>query len=224
MQSAAVDILGYAAAAAVFATYSMRTMIPLRLVGIISNCLFILYGWEAGAVPVLVLHVVLLPLNVWRLRQMVVLIEKVKAAASGDLSTDWLKPFMTARRCTAGEVLFRAGEAADRMYCVVSGAYSLVEAGLTVERGTLVGEIGLVSQHNRRALTFRCDAAGELLVMNYQRVRELYFQNPQFGFYLLRLITDRLIRDMLTGNEGASVAIRSSFGDLEPADVVPAQT
>jgi hypothetical protein len=62
--------------------------------------------------------------------------------------------------------------------------------------------------------------------MKYERVRELYFQNPQFGFYLLRLITDRLIRDMLSGNEGASVAIRSSFGDLEAVSIpaVPAQT
>lgn len=217
MQVGVVDVLGFAAGAAVFATYSMKTMIPLRLVGIVSNCLFIGYGWMAGAVPVLVLHAGLLPLNVWRLRQMVTLIAKVKAAAAGDLSMEWLKPFMGSRPCATGEVLFRAGDVADCMYCVVSGRYELVEAGIDVPAGSLVGEIGLVSPRNRRMLTFRCVEAGELLVMDYQRVRELYFQNPQFGFYLLRLVADRLIADMMANHEGAREAIRSSFGDLEPA-------
>lgn len=210
----AVDFPGYAAAAAVFATYSMKTMIPLRLVGIVSNCLFVVYGYAAGAVPVLVLHLVLLPLNAWRLRQMVILISKVKHAAAGDLSIGWLRPFMSARHCVPGDVLFRVGDRADRMFYVVSGTFRLVELDLTVSAGALIGEIGLVSPGNRRTLTFRCDQPGELLVMDYQRVRELYFQNPEFGFYLLRLVGERLVRNMVVMNEQAETAWRSSFGDF----------
>lgn len=213
--STLVDGLGYAAALAVFATYSMKTMIPLRLVGIISNCLFVLYGYLAGALPVLVLHLVLLPLNAWRLWQMKSLIEKVKQAAAGDLSIQWLKPFMASRPCRAGDVLFQAGNAADRMYYVVSGSFSLVEPDLEIGPGALVGEIGLVSPNNRRTFTFRCEADGELLVMGYERVRELYFQNPEFGFYLLRLVTERLIRNMVLQTEATENTIRSSFGDLQ---------
>jgi hypothetical protein len=33
---------------------------------------------------------------------------------------------------------------------------------------------------------------GEVLTASYQQVKELYFQNPQFGFYFLRLTTERL--------------------------------
>src|SRR5688572_26634558 len=57
------DIVGYIAAMLTIATYSMRTMIPLRVVGICSNCLFIAYGYFAPAYPQLLLHAILLPLN-----------------------------------------------------------------------------------------------------------------------------------------------------------------
>lgn len=216
--SGAVDFLGYAAGAAVFATYSMKTMIPLRLVGIVSNCLFVLYGYISGAVPVFLLHLLLLPLNVWRLRQMVMLIAKVKHAAAGDLSIGWLRPFMSARHCVPGDILFRVGDRADRMFYVVSGSFRLVELDLPMFSGALIGEIGLVSPGNRRTLTFRCDKPGELLEMDYERVREMYFQNPQFGFYLLRLIGERLVRNMVITNDQAENAWRSSFGDFGNAE------
>lgn len=64
------DLLGYAAGLAVIATYSMSSMVPLRILGIGSNLLFISYGLLAGATPVLVLHMILLPLNGWRLWQL----------------------------------------------------------------------------------------------------------------------------------------------------------
>jgi len=210
-----VDVLGYAAGAAVIGTYSMRTMIPLRIVGLLSNALFISYGFLAQATPVLVLHLILLPLNAWRLRQMVLLIRKVKQAASGDLSIGWLKPFMSSRPCREGDVLFKVGDRADRMFYVVSGRYRLVELDMEIRRGALIGEIGLVSPGNRRTLTFRCDRAGELLVMDYQTVRELYFQNPHFGFFLLRLIGERLVRNMVVLNDRAESALRSSFSELQ---------
>ncbi len=32
-----------------------------------------------------------------------------------------------------------------------------------------------------------------MLVINYDQVRELYFENPEFGFYFLRLVGERLL-------------------------------
>ena len=42
--------LGYLASTLVFATFWMRTMLPLRLVAIASNVAFAGYGWLVGAV------------------------------------------------------------------------------------------------------------------------------------------------------------------------------
>lgn len=61
------DILGYAASAAVLASFLMRTMVPLRLVAILSNVLFVAFGYVQSIHPILFLHMVLLPINSWRL-------------------------------------------------------------------------------------------------------------------------------------------------------------
>jgi hypothetical protein len=61
------DVLGYAAASAVLASFMMRSMVLLRLVAILSNVLFLSYGYVAHIYPVLLLHAALLPINVARL-------------------------------------------------------------------------------------------------------------------------------------------------------------
>ena len=64
-----VDGVGYLAASLVLATFCMRQMVALRLVAIASNAAFIGYGLLAGIDPVLLLHVLLLPMNALRLAQ-----------------------------------------------------------------------------------------------------------------------------------------------------------
>lgn len=64
-----LDIVGYLASALVLVTFYMTEMLPLRLVAIASNVAFIAFGYLAGITPILLLHIWLLPLNLWRLRQ-----------------------------------------------------------------------------------------------------------------------------------------------------------
>lgn len=61
------NVLGYAASCAVLGSFLMRTMVPLRLVAILSNVLFLAYGYIENIHPVVFLHMTLLPINVWRL-------------------------------------------------------------------------------------------------------------------------------------------------------------
>jgi len=63
------DLTGYAASATVLATFCMNNMRHLRLLAIGSNVLFILFGSMAHIYPVLLLHVILLPVNIARLMQ-----------------------------------------------------------------------------------------------------------------------------------------------------------
>jgi two-component system, cell cycle response regulator DivK len=64
-----INLLGYAASATVLAAFCMNTMIPLRLTAILSNILFASFGLKAHIYPVLILHVILLPVNTLRLIQ-----------------------------------------------------------------------------------------------------------------------------------------------------------
>ena len=70
---------------------------PLRVFGIISALFFVAYGALAGAMSTFFMYLLLLPLNSWRLFQMRGLVKKARVAAQGDLSMDWLKPFMNRR-------------------------------------------------------------------------------------------------------------------------------
>ena len=65
------ELLGYLAAGLVLATFSVRSITTLRSVAIVSNLLFIAYAASAQLLPVLILHALLVPLNVWRLRHAV---------------------------------------------------------------------------------------------------------------------------------------------------------
>ncbi|RZI73095.1 MAG: hypothetical protein EOP80_12500 [Variovorax sp.] len=63
----ATDALGYLAAFLVLAAFCMRDMTALRVLAFASNLAFIGYAASAGLQPVLLLHIVLLPVNLWRL-------------------------------------------------------------------------------------------------------------------------------------------------------------
>lgn len=64
-----VSDIGYLASAFVFAGFCMHTMIPLRVAAICSNITFIAYGALGGIYPVLILHLLLLPMNIWHISQ-----------------------------------------------------------------------------------------------------------------------------------------------------------
>ncbi|WP_163540246.1 cyclic nucleotide-binding domain-containing protein, partial [Klebsiella pneumoniae] len=84
------------------------------------------------------------------------LVREVKRSVHSDLSMAWLKPFMTERPCETGEVLFYKDEKAEEMFYIVSGRYRLVEMGLELPVGSLVGEMGMLSPSNKRTGTLEC--------------------------------------------------------------------
>ena len=120
-----IELSGYLASALVFLTFYMKTIIPLRVVAILSNVAFMTYGLGGHLYPVFILHAILLPLNCLRLPQMRILIQKVRAASQGELSMEWLVPMMRRRQCAKGDVLFRRGDPAKELYVVFSGSLRL---------------------------------------------------------------------------------------------------
>lgn len=194
-------IVGFVAAGLTIATLSMRTMVPLRMTGIAANVAFVAYGLMFGSLPTVILHCILFPLNVYRLAEMLTLIKQVKAASAGDLNMDWLKPFMHKRPIEAGEILFRKGDEANHMYFVVTGRLHLNEIDIEVRPGSVVGELGMLAPARKRTQTLECRESGTLLEIGYDKIEELYHQNPTFGFYFLRLSTARLFDNIERANK-----------------------
>ena len=206
VQMSWVEVIGYVASVLVFCTFYMKTMIPLRVVGILSNVAFMTYAAGGRIHPVLILHAILLPLNCVRLIQMQTLIKKVRDAAKGDCSMEWLIPYMQSRTLEKG-VLFRKGDAADEMYMLLKGSIRLKDVGVTIHPGTVIGEIGIFAPSRQRTDTAICESDVEVATISNDRVRQLYHQNPKFGFYLINLVTDRLLQNFskvqsVAGNVG----------------------
>jgi hypothetical protein len=62
-----IDLVGYVASTLVFATFYVRKILTIRLIAIFSNVAFIAYGLGYHLPPILILHSVLLPLNFYRI-------------------------------------------------------------------------------------------------------------------------------------------------------------
>lgn len=191
-----VEAIGWLGAALSISASAMKTIIPLRCLGIATNVVTLAYAFFMGLYPSMTVNLILLPLNSLRLYQMLKLIRKVKHASRSDLNMEWLKPFMAKREVKTGEIIFAKGDSADCMFYTLSGRYRLRELGIELPQGHVVGEMGFMSPNNRRTQTLECIESGEVLSISYDEVRQLYFQNPEFGFYFLRLASERLFNNM----------------------------
>jgi CRP/FNR family cyclic AMP-dependent transcriptional regulator len=185
-------IPGYVGALLVVASFVVRTMIPLRALSAGSNICIILYAYLDGQYPTLALNAALLPLNMLRMAQMMKLVRRVRVAARGDHTMEWLKPYMTRRRCARGHFLFRKGDVADTMFYIASGSFRIPELGIDKVAGEFVGELGLLAPDHRRTQSMECVEHANVLAIRYDQVHELFFQNPDFGFYFMQLASERL--------------------------------
>ena len=199
-----IDFLGYAASGTVLATFCMSTMIPLRLVAIFSNVLFALFGFWAQIYPVMILHLILLPVNILRLMQIRHLVQRT--SQSTDLSMQNLVPFMTHRQFRAGETMIRKGDQADRLFYLVHGQVEVAEFGKAISSGTVLGEIGVFARDQRRMATVICRTDCEVYELSEHKAKELYYQDPSFGYAVLQMIIARLMEDMNALAEFASRA------------------
>ena len=180
------------------ASSTMQTMIPLRLFGILTNLVLVATAIPSHNYATMAVQTMMLGFNSYRLHQMLQLVRSVKKSVNSDLSMEWLKPFMTERKCASGDVLFYKDEKAEDMLYIVSGRFKLVESGIELPVGAIVGELGMLSPSNVRTQTLECVEAGVILSVSYSQVEQLYVQNPAFGFYFLRLASARLFQNIET--------------------------
>jgi CRP-like cAMP-binding protein len=190
------NMFGLVGAIFFVATLLMQTMVPLRVANM-AGCTFVAaYGALSGNVATFLLYLLLLPINAIRLRQMLKLVKKARTATQGDMPMEWLKPFMTERRYRRGDILFKKGDAATEMLLIVTGKFLVKEIGVELSPGRIMGEFGFLTPDNRRTAAVECIEDGQVLSITYERLLEIYFQNPQFGYYFLVLTSQRLLENI----------------------------
>lgn len=190
-----MEIVAWVAAGLVFLSFFMKTIVPLRTLAIASNVVFICYalmGINFGifdkVLPIFVLHIALLPLNVMRLRQVRNTIRSVQAMTREHASLDALIPYMKHESLKRGQLLFKKGDLADRLFVLKKGRVKLVEFDKTLEPGTVFGEVGIFSESAVRTSSALSDEDCELYSLTSEKAIELFYQDPRFGFSIVRAL------------------------------------
>jgi CRP/FNR family cyclic AMP-dependent transcriptional regulator len=175
----------------------VRTMQPLRWLAAGSNAGLLVYGALHPSMTTLAVAGALLPINIYRAVEVTRLTRRVNRAQSdADMAGLWLRPHMKPRRMKAGQVLFKRGDRADRLYLLVEGEMELADIGTRLEIGRIFGEVALFSPSGLRTHTVRCITACRLLEIHEHTVMQMYYQYPVFGFHLIRLLASRLSADI----------------------------
>ena len=95
-----------------------------------------------------------------------------------------------------GEVLFRQGDPANEIIFIMSGSLRIPELDIAIPPGEVVGELGMLSPDKVRTQSAICVDGGQILVITYDQVRQLFFQNPKFGYYFMQLSARRLFENL----------------------------
>lgn len=128
-------------------------------------------------------------------RSQSVTFRQLKKAEGGKLDLDWLLGHMTHERLPRDSVLFRIGDPAGELYYLQRGAIRLEEINTELPVGTMFGEIGIFSPSQKRTCSAVCTSTTDVFKLTSDQVKRLYLLNPQFGLYIVHLISKRLMAD-----------------------------
>lgn len=198
-----VEVAGYIGGAiTVWAMYG-KTIIPLRVGVVCGNIILLVFGFLSGSIPTMALHGILLPLNGYRLYQMIMVVRKLHHNANVGAGLDPITPFMEKESVPKGTVLFHKDDESDRMIVVETGAVRLDEIDVTIGPGDVLGEIGAFSPENKRTCTAVCETDCVLHTLSYDMLTKLYHQNPEMGMALVRIIVGRLLQNWKNADDRA---------------------
>lgn len=185
-----VSGLGWFAAALVLTSFYLKTISSLRLMAATSNVAFIIYALKTGMAPVLVLHALLLPLNLYRLLQHRRFRRRLRQASAGNAGKI-LMPHMRQTWLPAGSILFRKDDPSDKLYYIIDGRVALTDRLEARGAGELLGVMGVFTQDQKRLDTAIANTDLHIGVISTEEVREILIDEPELGKCLLQIISER---------------------------------
>lgn len=194
-----MQVAAWMAAGLVYLSFFMKTIVPLRSLAILSNVVFIVYallGIRYGVfdkvLPILVLHVALLPLNVTRLLEVKKTIRAFSDLKESQASLGVLIPYMKRENKKQGQTLFTFGDPANELYLLHAGRIALPEVSKVLGAGAMFGEVGIFSESAKRTTSAICETDCVLLSISREKVLELFYMDTRFGLFIVRLLSGYL--------------------------------
>ena len=127
---------------------------------------------------------------------------RMQRSETGAGLIDWLLPHMIHETRQKGHFLFRKGDPGAALYYVQKGRVRLHEIDVEMSPGDLFGEIGIFAPGHTRTCSARCETQVQLFRLSADDARRLCFENPQFAFYVIGLVADRLVEERTQSRQG----------------------
>jgi anti-sigma regulatory factor (Ser/Thr protein kinase)/CRP-like cAMP-binding protein len=129
-------------------------------------------------------------------------LERARAgAARGDESLHFPLESMNRETFKKGEILFKAGDRADKMYYVARGSLKLPEIDKVVKEGEVIGEMGILSPFHARTASAVCEEDLEAFTISKEDVIRLFNTDPALAFQLVHLCIKRFIENLRAETE-----------------------
>jgi len=139
------------------------------------------------------LHVILLPLNLSRIRQLRRLVSIADRVDHESFPAAEILPHGKLVTFPAGRTVFSAGDHADAFYFLVSGEATVEESGFAIGEGELFGEIGLFSDTRQRTATVVCTTEVEAVEISRRDLWRIFRRDPAASYELTRVVVNRLL-------------------------------
>ena len=120
--------------------------------------------------------------------------QTVSVAADQDVLA-WVKDEPNVLQLESGQVLFSEGDPAACMYVVKTGSLRVRSGSVVYEdvrAGGIVGEMGLVEQHQPRSAMVYALTDCELIAIDEARFFALVAETPHFALTVMQILSRRL--------------------------------
>lgn len=189
-----IEVVGWLASLLTVASYSVGTMLPLRILAITSSICFAFYSFSLQLWPLLAMELILLPINIYRFWQVFSLRWKLAyATANGQFDFSVIKAYGKRLILADGSTVFKKGDKVENLYFIETGQILIEELGIELTDGDIFGEIGFFTDAEERTASARCIAPTELYTLTAKQLMRLQFEDPSFGIAVMRTITRRLL-------------------------------
>ena len=197
-----IEAIGWLAVAFKLATFSMNSMIWLRVLVILSSVCFIIYSAVFQIWPLLAIETILLGLNAYRLYELIAL-RRLVTHMTDESEADFSAAMAYGKRrdIPAGDVLFEKGDAVDCMYYLAEGSVEIEGQNVTVPAGNIFGEMAFFNSSAERMATVRCVEDTVVYEVNEKRFTRLQYEDPKFAMSVMRLVTKRLVANAANTQE-----------------------
>ncbi|MFH0838737.1 MAG: SpoIIE family protein phosphatase [Candidatus Omnitrophota bacterium] len=108
----------------------------------------------------------------------------------------WPISFMNKENFKKGDVLFKVGDTADKMYYIHKGSIRLVEIDKIIKEGDVIGEMGIFSPFKQRTASAVCEEDLEAYSMGRDEVLNFLSKDPSLALNLIQLSIGRFIENL----------------------------